>query len=93
MKAALYFDNADGFGDWTIFLNNRATQNLREARRTDAKHFGIIVKKMKYVIIRDDVLRMLTVSSTGSFPMVTSPMTIKRDSMDLVLTYLSMKLK
>lgn len=67
MKAALYFDNAVGFGDWTIFLNNRAIQDLREARRTDAKHFGIIVKKIKFVILRDGALWMLNVSSQGAF--------------------------
>ena len=67
MKAALYFDNAVGFGEWTILLDNRAIQNLREARRTDAKHFGIIIKKMKFVIIRDGALWMLTVSSQGAF--------------------------
>jgi hypothetical protein len=63
MKAALYFDNAIGFGDWRILVSKRATQDLREAHRTDAKHFRIIVKKIKFVILHDSALWMLTVSS------------------------------
>ncbi|KZP30395.1 P-loop containing nucleoside triphosphate hydrolase protein [Athelia psychrophila] len=47
MKAALYFKNADDFGDWRIFLNGRAIQNLREARRGDKYYFKSIFKKMK----------------------------------------------
>ncbi|KZP05200.1 hypothetical protein FIBSPDRAFT_1054221 [Athelia psychrophila] len=47
MKAALYFKNADDFGDWRIFLNGRAIQNLREARRGDKSYFKSIFKKMK----------------------------------------------
>jgi hypothetical protein len=49
MKAALYFESAEGFGEWRILLSTRATQNLREARRIDAKLFKIIVKKIKFV--------------------------------------------
>jgi len=48
MKAALYFDSAVGFGEWRILLS---TQNLREARRTDAKLFKIIVKKIKFALL------------------------------------------
>lgn len=49
MKATLYFESANGFGDWRIILNTRAIQNLREARRADPAFFKIIVKKMKFV--------------------------------------------
>jgi len=51
MKAALCFDSAVGFGEWRILLSTRATQNLREARRTDAKLFKIIVKKIKFAFL------------------------------------------
>jgi len=51
MKAALYFDSAVGFGEWRILLSTRATQNLREVRRTDAKLFKIIVKKIKFAFL------------------------------------------
>ncbi|KAG1777307.1 hypothetical protein EV702DRAFT_1102293 [Suillus placidus] len=47
MKAALYFDNADGFGEWRILISTEAYKNLREFRRADEKIFKIIVKKIK----------------------------------------------
>ncbi|KAG1841506.1 hypothetical protein F4604DRAFT_1598139 [Suillus subluteus] len=47
MKAALYFDNADGFGEWPIVISTEACKNLREFRRADGKIFEIIVKKIK----------------------------------------------
>ena len=50
MKAAFYFDSVAGFGEWRILISTRADSNLREARRKDPKTFGIILKKMKYVI-------------------------------------------
>ena len=49
MKAALYFDSADGFGDWRILISTRADRNLREAKRGDQNLFRIIIKKIKYV--------------------------------------------
>jgi hypothetical protein len=48
MKAALYFDNADGFGQWRILISGRADRNLREARRKDTNLFRITLKKIKY---------------------------------------------
>ncbi|OAX33885.1 hypothetical protein K503DRAFT_786167 [Rhizopogon vinicolor AM-OR11-026] len=47
MKAALYFDNADGFGEWRILISTEGYKNLREYRRADEKIFRIIVKKIK----------------------------------------------
>ncbi|KAG6831649.1 hypothetical protein H0H92_008726 [Tricholoma furcatifolium] len=47
MKSALYFDTADGFGEWRILVSTRADADLREARRKDRKTFTIIVKKIK----------------------------------------------
>jgi hypothetical protein len=47
MKAALYFDSVDGFGEWRIHISSRAQKDLRDARRTDGKYFRIIVKKIK----------------------------------------------
>ena len=49
VKAVLYFESAEGFGDWRILLNGRAHQDLRKARREDQTYFKIIFKKMKYV--------------------------------------------
>ncbi|TFK51882.1 hypothetical protein OE88DRAFT_1699141 [Heliocybe sulcata] len=47
MKAALYFESAEGLGDWHIFISTRADRDLREARRKDLKTFKIIVKKIQ----------------------------------------------
>ncbi|KAF8807162.1 hypothetical protein BYT27DRAFT_7189247 [Phlegmacium glaucopus] len=47
MKAALYFESADGFGEWRILISTRADHDLRDARRKDSKFFKIIVKKIK----------------------------------------------
>ncbi|KAG2109747.1 uncharacterized protein F5147DRAFT_150702 [Suillus discolor] len=49
MKAALFFDNADGFGDWQILISTEAYKHLREHRRADKKIFKIIYKKIKSV--------------------------------------------
>jgi hypothetical protein len=47
MKAALYFDSAEGFGQWRIFVSGRADRNLRETRKKDANLFRITLKKIK----------------------------------------------
>lgn len=49
MKAALYFDTVEGFGDWRIYISTRADGNLRETRKKDPTLFKIIIKKIKYV--------------------------------------------
>ena len=47
MKAALYFDSVEGFGDWRILISTRADKNLREAKRDDQKSFAIYLKKIR----------------------------------------------
>ncbi|KAF9242380.1 hypothetical protein BU15DRAFT_43965 [Melanogaster broomeanus] len=47
MKAALYFDNADGFGEWRILIGTDAIKKLREFTNTDKKKCAIVVKKIK----------------------------------------------
>ncbi|KAG2090757.1 uncharacterized protein F5147DRAFT_787076 [Suillus discolor] len=47
MKAALYFDNTDGFGEWRILISTEAYKKLREFRRADQKTFKIVFKKIK----------------------------------------------
>ncbi|KAM5542268.1 hypothetical protein V8D89_004141 [Ganoderma adspersum] len=47
MKAALYFDNADGFGLWRIQMSGRADRDLRQWRNRDAEIFEIIIAKVK----------------------------------------------
>ncbi|KAG2160213.1 uncharacterized protein EDB93DRAFT_46990 [Suillus bovinus] len=49
MKAALYFDNANAFGEWQILISTGAYKHLREHRRADKKIFEIIYKKIKHL--------------------------------------------
>ena len=48
LKAALYFDNVTGFGNWRVFLSTKMEKHLREQRK-NMKVFKVIVKKIKYV--------------------------------------------
>ena len=47
IKAALYFENVEGFGEWRILLSTEAQKYLRGARRSDGAIFKITVKKIK----------------------------------------------
>ncbi|TFK22063.1 hypothetical protein FA15DRAFT_623047 [Coprinopsis marcescibilis] len=47
MRAALYFESAQGLGDWRILISTRADRDLRDWRRRDADMFKIIIKKIK----------------------------------------------
>jgi hypothetical protein len=48
MKAALYFDDVEGFGEWSILLSTRAQKDLRDYKRADGAIFRIIMKKVKW---------------------------------------------
>lgn len=48
MKAALYLDGVDGFGEWRVQISSKAEKHLRSAKRADSKLFNIIMKKIKY---------------------------------------------
>jgi hypothetical protein len=47
MKAALYFDNAEGFGQWRILISGTADRDLRKTRKKDINLFRITLKKIK----------------------------------------------
>lgn len=47
IKAALYFETADGFGEWRILISTRADRNLREFRNKNPTLFRIVIKKIK----------------------------------------------
>ncbi|KAF8460963.1 hypothetical protein DFH94DRAFT_790038 [Russula ochroleuca] len=47
MKAALYFDNAEGFGQWRILISVRADRDLRKTKKKDTNLFRITLKKIK----------------------------------------------
>lgn len=49
MKAALYFDNADGFGEWRILISTRADTDLRYMRKKNSALFDITLNKIKCV--------------------------------------------
>ena len=46
-NAALYFDDIEGFGEWSILLSNRARKDLRVAKHADAAMFRIVMNKIK----------------------------------------------
>lgn len=48
MKASLYFDGIEGFGEWAIHLSTRALKDLRDVKRSDGAMFQIVMKKIKY---------------------------------------------
>ncbi|KAF5377115.1 hypothetical protein D9757_008781 [Collybiopsis confluens] len=47
MKSALYFDSVEGFGEWSIFISQKAEAEIRSRHRKDQHSFDIIVKKIK----------------------------------------------
>lgn len=47
MAAALYFDDIEGFGEWTILLSTRALKALQDVKRADGAMFRIVLKKIK----------------------------------------------
>ena len=55
MKDALYFDDIEGFGEWSILLSTRAQKDLRDVKRADGAVFRIVMKKIKCdFILRSD---------------------------------------
>ena len=48
MKAALYFDDIEDFGEWSIQLSTRAQKDLRDFSRADGAMFHIVMKKIKW---------------------------------------------
>jgi len=47
IKAALHFENVEGFGEWRILLSTKAQKYLREVRRGNGTTFEVVVKKIK----------------------------------------------
>ena len=47
IKASLYFDKVEGFGEWRILLSSKARKYLREAKRGNGVMYEIVVKKMR----------------------------------------------
>ncbi|PBL01521.1 hypothetical protein ARMGADRAFT_984178 [Armillaria gallica] len=47
MKSALYFDTADGFGDWTVVISTNADKFLRRAHKKKPSTFDATVEKIK----------------------------------------------
>ncbi|KAI9453660.1 hypothetical protein BJY52DRAFT_1288007 [Lactarius psammicola] len=80
MKAALYFDSVEGFGQWRILISGRADRNLREMRKKDPNLFRITLKKIKELSnghFSDDNHKRLT-GTNISVPIYEAKMT--RDS-------------
>ena len=51
MKTALYFDEIEGFGEWSILLSTRAQKDLRDTKRADGATFRIVMRKIKWDLI------------------------------------------
>ncbi|ESK85770.1 hypothetical protein Moror_2448 [Moniliophthora roreri MCA 2997] len=47
IQASLHLENADGFGDWRVYISSRANRDLRDARNRNREFFRVIVKKIK----------------------------------------------
>ncbi|KZT68439.1 hypothetical protein DAEQUDRAFT_671296 [Daedalea quercina L-15889] len=47
IKAALYFDSVDGFGEWRILISTSAQTDLRRMQKRSAELFRITLKKIK----------------------------------------------
>ncbi|KAK0475066.1 P-loop containing nucleoside triphosphate hydrolase protein [Armillaria novae-zelandiae] len=47
MKSALYFDTAEGFGDWIVIISTNADIFLRSTHKKDLSTFNLAVKKIK----------------------------------------------
>ncbi|KAH7884002.1 hypothetical protein F5I97DRAFT_1631620 [Phlebopus sp. FC_14] len=76
IEAALYFDNAHGFGEWHILISTNASKKMRGLRRADAKCLRILIKKIKELshghFSRDNQKRLNGPSS--SVPIFTAKM-------------------
>ncbi|OSX68101.1 hypothetical protein POSPLADRAFT_1128861 [Postia placenta MAD-698-R-SB12] len=80
MKAALYFDSAEGFGQWRVLISTRADSHLRQARKKNRNLFDIIIKKIKELSsghFSEDNQKLLTGTETD-VPIYEAKMT--RDS-------------
>ena len=49
VKASLYFDSVQGFGEWRIIISTAADADLRRMRKKSPELFQITLKKIKYV--------------------------------------------
>ncbi|KAJ3515657.1 hypothetical protein NLJ89_g1627 [Agrocybe chaxingu] len=47
LKSAMYFENAEGFGNWKLLISSRADSDLRACSRKDRASFKIVVRKLK----------------------------------------------
>ncbi|SJL05193.1 uncharacterized protein ARMOST_08560 [Armillaria ostoyae] len=49
MKSALYFDTAEGFGNWAVVISTNADNVLRRAHKKNPPAFNAIVEKIKEI--------------------------------------------
>lgn len=47
LRAWLYFESAEGFGDLRIYLSDRGQADLRKRKRDDARSYDIVLNKLK----------------------------------------------
>ncbi|TFY54263.1 hypothetical protein EVJ58_g8968 [Rhodofomes roseus] len=76
IKAALYFDSAEGFGDWRILISTAANTDLRKMRKKSSALFKITLKKIKELSLghfSPDNQKALT--ENGAIPIYEAKMT------------------
>ena len=49
LTADLFFESADGFGDWRIIIGQKCNKDLRDARKKNPVMYEIIVRKLRYL--------------------------------------------
>jgi hypothetical protein len=76
-KSSLYFDAANGFGDWRILVSSKAENHLRHARKQDGNTFMVVIKKIRFVHSSFVVVRITLFQLVEICRKVTSLQTIK----------------
>ena len=56
MKDALSLETAEGFGDWRVFLPQRAHKDLRVYCKKNPRLYDITLKKLRYGVSYSRVL-------------------------------------
>ncbi|KAI0369977.1 hypothetical protein BV20DRAFT_330785 [Pilatotrama ljubarskyi] len=68
LKATLYLDGIEQYGEWPIYTSTRAQRDLRKARNEDGRKFKIILKKIQELSrghFSNDNHKMLTGPNLG----------------------------
>ena len=76
-KAALYFEKAQGFGDWRIIVSTGAKKRLQKLANNDREKCVVVVKKIKYVVCLPSFKPRELTGMAGNFRMDNFPTRIR----------------